>query len=85
MTTYEFQKKYHDYTASTREEAAIGLLKSGDLDGVAEDIKTVKEACGDHILKVILETCLLSDEEKSKNNPQVSLFCLYLTDKVKRN
>lgn len=41
----------------------IGRLKDGDYDYVLEDIKKVKEACGDNILKVIIETCLLSEEE----------------------
>lgn len=41
----------------------IGSLKEGDYDYVLEDIKAVKEACGDNILKVIIETCLLTDEE----------------------
>lgn len=42
----------------------IGRLKDRDLDYVIKDIQMVKEACGDHVLKVIIETCLLSDEEK---------------------
>ena len=41
----------------------IGRLKEGDYDYVLEDIKSVKEACGDNILKVIIETCLLTEEE----------------------
>lgn len=41
----------------------IGRLKDGDYDYVLEDIKKVKEACGDNILKVIIETCLLTEEE----------------------
>lgn len=41
----------------------IGRLKEGDYDYVLEDIKAVKEACGDNILKVIIETCLLTEEE----------------------
>lgn len=41
----------------------IGRLKEGDYDYVLEDIKAVKEACGDNILKVIVETCLLTEEE----------------------
>lgn len=41
----------------------IGRLKDGDYDYVLEDIKKVKEACGDKILKVIIETCLLTEEE----------------------
>ncbi len=42
----------------------IGLLKEGDLDGVEEDIRRVKQACGDAVLKVIIEACLLTDEQK---------------------
>ncbi len=44
----------------------IGRLKDNDLDYVTKDIQMVKEACGNHVLKVIIETCLLSDEEKLK-------------------
>jgi deoxyribose-phosphate aldolase len=45
---------------------AIGALKSGDLKYVEEDIRTVAEAAhdGGAILKVILETSLLTDDEK---------------------
>ena len=42
----------------------IGFLKSGMDSEVLEDIKAVREACRGRILKVIIETCLLSDEEK---------------------
>ena len=42
----------------------ISALKDGDLDYVTKDIRTVKEACGKTLLKVIIETCLLTDEEK---------------------
>lgn len=42
----------------------IGGVKDGDHDGVVRDIKMVREAAGAHTLKVIIETCLLSDEEK---------------------
>ena len=42
----------------------VGWLKEGRLDAVEQDIRLVKEACGDKLLKVIIETCLLSDEEK---------------------
>ena len=44
----------------------VGALKDRDYSGVLEDIKAVKEACGEHILKVIIETCLLTDDEKVK-------------------
>ena len=42
----------------------IGELKAGNNDYVLNEIKALKEACGDKILKVIIETCLLSEEEK---------------------
>ncbi|WP_044565332.1 deoxyribose-phosphate aldolase [Anaerococcus provencensis] len=41
----------------------VGRLKEKDYDYVLNDIKAVKEACGDKILKVIIETCLLTEEE----------------------
>lgn len=44
----------------------IGALKDGLYEVVLEDIRRVKEACRDALLKVIIETCLLSDEEKVK-------------------
>jgi len=43
----------------------IGALKSGKLDAVKEDISEVAGVCKDKaLLKVIIETCLLTDEEK---------------------
>ena len=42
----------------------IGRLKDGDDAYVTEEIRRIKEACGGRILKVIIETCLLTDEEK---------------------
>ncbi len=42
----------------------IGELKAGNTDFVREEIRTLKEACGSKILKVIIETCLLTEEEK---------------------
>ena len=44
----------------------IGRLKDKDYAYVLDDIKACKEAIGDRILKVIIETCLLTDEEKIK-------------------
>lgn len=44
----------------------IGRLKNGEYDAVREDIAAVKRAVGDKVLKVIIETCLLTDEEKEK-------------------
>jgi deoxyribose-phosphate aldolase len=44
----------------------IGALKEKNYDYVLQEIRTLKEACGDRILKVIIETCLLTEEEKIK-------------------
>ena len=42
----------------------VGWAKDGRFDDILNEIKMVKSACGDKILKVIIETCLLTDEEK---------------------
>ena len=42
----------------------IGELKAGNTDYVLNEIRTLKAACGEKILKVIIETCLLTEEEK---------------------
>lgn len=44
----------------------IGDLKSENYEKILDEIKKIKEACGRKILKVIVETCLLSEDEKSK-------------------
>lgn len=51
----------------------IGALKAGEYDYVENEIRTLKETCGEKILKVIIETCLLTDEEKVK-------MCKIVTD-----
>ncbi|MBT9776447.1 deoxyribose-phosphate aldolase [Clostridium sp. MCC353] len=51
----------------------IGDVKSGRYDLVEEEIKAVKAACGNKVLKVIIETCLLTDEEKIR-------MCRVVTD-----
>ena len=42
----------------------IGWVKDGLYDKVLEEIRAIKEACGGKLLKVIIETCLLTDAEK---------------------
>ena len=44
----------------------VGALKDKLYDVVLSDIREVKKACGNALLKVIIETCLLTDEEKVK-------------------
>ena len=51
----------------------IGWLKEGNFDALLEEIRQVKAHCQGRILKVIIETCLLSDEEKIK-------MCRIVTD-----
>ena len=51
----------------------IGWLKDKKYDLIEEEIRTLKAACGERILKVIIETCLLTDEEKVK-------MCQIVTD-----
>ncbi|RHR33204.1 deoxyribose-phosphate aldolase [Clostridium sp. AF19-22AC] len=42
----------------------IGWVKDGKYDLVEEEIRELKKVCGSKVLKVIIETCLLTDEEK---------------------
>ena len=44
----------------------IGALKEERFEDILSEINAVKEACGGRVLKVIIETCLLTDEEKVK-------------------
>ena len=44
----------------------VGALKEGNYDFVRDEIKALKTVCGEHILKVIIEACLLTEEEKIK-------------------
>lgn len=51
----------------------IGALKAGNYDYVLNEIKQIKAACKGNILKVIIETCLLTEEEKLKMCEIVSI------------
>jgi deoxyribose-phosphate aldolase len=42
----------------------LGMLKDKQHDQILEEVKQIKVACGDRVLKVIIETCLLTEEEK---------------------
>ena len=42
----------------------LGWVRDGKFDDVLQEIQAVKKACGEKILKVIIETCLLTREEK---------------------
>lgn len=51
----------------------VGDLKAGNDDKILEEIRAIKAVCGDKILKVIIETCLLSEDEKLR-------MCRIVTD-----
>ena len=64
----------------------IGWLKDRKYQDVEQEIRTLKEACGDRILKVIIETCLLTEEEKIKMGDKILKVIIetcYLTDDEK--
>ena len=44
----------------------LGWVKDGRFDLVEKEIRTLKDACGGNVLKLIIETCLLTEEEKVK-------------------
>ena len=44
----------------------VAKLKDGEFDYVENEIRLIKEAIGNNVLKVIIETCYLTDEEKVK-------------------
>ena len=51
----------------------IGWLKDKRYDDILNEIKAIKSVCGERVLKVIIETCLLTDDEKKKMCEIVSL------------
>ncbi|MPM54199.1 Deoxyribose-phosphate aldolase [bioreactor metagenome] len=44
----------------------LSMLKDKKYEEITEEIRQIKEACGENILKVIIETCLLNEDEKIK-------------------
>ena len=51
----------------------IGWLKDKRYDDILNEIKQIKSVCDERVLKVIIETCLLTDDEKKKMCEIVSL------------
>lgn len=51
----------------------LGWLRDKQFERVEEEIRILKNACGDKLLKVIIETCLLTEEEKIR-------MCQIVTD-----
>lgn len=60
----ETQKAIEDGANEIDMVVDISDVKNGLYDKVEAQIRTIKEVCGSHILKVIIETCYLTEEEK---------------------
>ena len=60
----EVRKAIHDGASEIDMVVNISDVKNGEYDKVEEEIKALREATGDKILKVIIETCYLTKEEK---------------------
>ena len=63
---FETQNALSDGASEIDMVINIGDLKAGEYDKILFEIKSIKDICGEKILKVIIETCLLTDEEKIK-------------------
>ena len=60
----ETEKAIQDGASEIDMVINVGNVKNGYFEKILEEIKLVKKACGDKILKVIIETCYLSEDEK---------------------
>ena len=61
---FEAQKAVNDGADEIDMVINVGWLKDGQIDAVRDEIRAIKQAIGSRVLKVIIETCYLSDEEK---------------------
>ena len=66
VKVYETEDAIHNGAEEIDMVINLGWAKDGRWDDLLAEIRAVKTACGRHILKVIVETCLLTDEEKIK-------------------
>ena len=60
---FEAQKAISDGADEIDMVINVGWLKDGQIDAVRDEIRAIKQAIGSRVLKVIIETCYLSDEE----------------------
>ena len=65
VKAYETERAIADGADEIDMVINIGKVKESDYNAVKEEISAVKKACKGKILKVIIETCLLTDEEKT--------------------
>ena len=63
---YEAKKCIEDGANEIDMVINVGMLKAKEYDYVREEIRQIKEAIGTNVLKVIIETCYLIDDEKVK-------------------
>lgn len=63
---YETKKCIEDGANEIDMVINVGMLKAKEYDYVREEIRQIKEAIGTNVLKVIIETCYLTDDEKVK-------------------
>ena len=68
-----------------RDSINIGRLKMGDTDYVRDEIRALKQAVGNKVLKVIIETCLLTEAEKETMCGVVCDCLLYTSLKAMRD
>lgn len=66
VKAFEVKEAIRDGASEVDMVINIGALKDKDYDYVQNEIAELKKAAGDHILKVIVETCYLTEEEKAK-------------------
>lgn len=64
VKVFETEEAVRDGASEIDMVINIGMLREGRFDDVLAEIKAVREACAGRILKVIIETCLLTEEEK---------------------
>lgn len=61
---FETREALHNGACEIDMVVNLGDVKEGNFDKVTQEIRELKKACGDKILKVIIETCYLTEEEK---------------------
>ena len=64
VKVFETERAVRDGAAEIDMVINLGMVKQGDWAGVTEEIRAVKAACGGRVLKVIVEACQLTQEEK---------------------
>lgn len=66
VKVYEASKAIADGASEIDMVINVGMLKAGEFEYVENEIRAIKKAIGSNVLKVIIETCYLTEEEKLK-------------------